>query len=118
VSQVWLNHHALALPSRNEGNALAMIEAMMCARVPIVTNVGRVAALVDDNECGFVAPAATVDLFEDALERAWQRRHDWQQIGAAAAHAIRQRHSMRPAEDFAEKLLALVAAKPAWSVAA
>jgi glycosyltransferase involved in cell wall biosynthesis len=109
ITQVWRDHHGLVLPSRYEGNALAMIEAMLCGRVPIVTNVGRVAALVDDNVSGFVAPAATVDLLDDALERAWQRRNEWHQIGAAAAVTIRQRHSLRPPEDFAEAVLSTAA---------
>lgn len=112
ITEVWRDHHALVLPSRSEGNALAMIEAMVCGRVPIVTNVGRVATLVDDNVCGFVAPAATVDLFDEALERAWQRRHEWRQIGAAAAATIRKRHSLRPAEDFAQALLAIAGERP------
>jgi glycosyltransferase involved in cell wall biosynthesis len=95
------------LPSRFEGNPLALIEAMLCGRVPIATNVGRVAELVDDNRHGFVAPAATSELIDDALERAWQRRHEWQAMGQLAAAAIRQRHSLRPAEDFADAVLAV-----------
>jgi glycosyltransferase involved in cell wall biosynthesis len=105
VEKIWRDHHALVLPSRFEGNALAMIEAMLCGRMPIVTDVGRVSQLVDDGESGFVAPAATFELIDDALERAWQRRHEWQALGARAATAIRQRHSLRPSEDFAELLL-------------
>lgn len=31
IEQMWSQHHALILPSRFEGNALAMIEAMLCA---------------------------------------------------------------------------------------
>lgn len=106
IETVWRDHHALALPSRNEGNALALIEAMFCGRVPIVTNVGRASTLIDEGVSGFVAPAATVDLYDEALERAWQRRHDWQAIGAKAAQAIRARHSLTPAEDFADILVA------------
>ena len=106
ITQVWRDHHALVMASRSEGNALAMIEAMVCGRVPIVTNVGRVAKLIDDSVSGFVAPAATVDLLDDALERAWQRRSDWRKIGAAAAACIRERHSLRPAEGFADTLVA------------
>jgi len=106
VEGLWREHHALVLPSRFEGNPLALIEAMLCGRVPIVTNVGRVGELVDDNRTGFIAQAATVELLDDALERAWQRRHEWQAMGQLAAAAIRQRHSLRPAEDFADVLLA------------
>jgi glycosyltransferase involved in cell wall biosynthesis len=106
IAKVWRNHHGLVLASRSEGNALALVEAMMCRRVPIVTNVGRAASLIDDNVSGFIAPAATVDLIDDALERAWQRRDEWKAIGEAAGQTIRQRHSLRPADDFADALLA------------
>jgi glycosyltransferase involved in cell wall biosynthesis len=108
IEHLWREHHALVLPSRFEGNALAMNEAMLCGRMPIVTNVGRVSELVDDNRSGFIAPAATVELVDEALERAWQRRHEWQAMGQLAAATIRQRHSLRPAEDFANAVLAAV----------
>jgi glycosyltransferase involved in cell wall biosynthesis len=112
VEQLWSEHHGLILPSRVEGNALALIEAMVCGRMPIVTNVGRAAELIDDGECGFIAPAATVELVDVALERAWQRRHDWQVMGQRAARAIRLRHSLQPGPDFAKKILSAAAAVP------
>jgi len=107
IESLWADHHGLLLPSRLEGNALALIEAMMCGRVPIVTNVGRATELIDDDESGFIAPAATVELIDQVLERAWQRRNDWREMGQRAARTIRQRHSIRPADDFADRLLAL-----------
>jgi glycosyltransferase involved in cell wall biosynthesis len=108
IEQLWSEHHGLLLPSRVEGNSLALIEAMMCGRVAIASNVGRAAELIDDNESGFIAPAATAKLVDDALERAWQRRSDWQTMGERAAQCIRRRHSLSPAEDFAERLLGLM----------
>jgi glycosyltransferase involved in cell wall biosynthesis len=107
IEALWAEHHGLLLPSRSEGNALSLVEAMICGRVPITTNVGRAAELIDDNQSGFIAPAATAELLDEVLERAWQRRNDWQAMGQQAAHAIRQRHSLRPAEDFADRLLEL-----------
>jgi hypothetical protein len=79
--------------------------------VPITTSVGRAAELIDDNVCGFIAPAATAELIDEALERAWQRRHDWQTMGQHAARTIRRRHSLRPAEDFAARILEVAAPK-------
>jgi glycosyltransferase involved in cell wall biosynthesis len=105
IEQLWAEHHGLLLPSRAEGNALSLIEAMICGRVPITTNVGRASELIDDNESGFISPAATVELIDDALERAWQSRTDWQTMGQRAARAIRARHSLQPAEDFADRIL-------------
>jgi glycosyltransferase involved in cell wall biosynthesis len=92
-----------------EGNALSLIEAMLCGRICITTNVGRAAELIDDRESGFLAPAATAELIDTVLERAWQRRNDWQAMGQRAARAIRRRHSLRPAEDFADRLLEIAA---------
>jgi len=111
VEALWAEHHGLLLPSRMEGNALSLIEAMICGRVPITTDVGRAAELIDDNRSGFVAPAATARLIDEVLERAWQRRHDWQAMGQEAARAIRQRHSLKPGEDFADRILAAAAAQ-------
>jgi glycosyltransferase involved in cell wall biosynthesis len=101
IEQLWSEHHGLLLPSRCEGNALSLVEAMMCGRMPITTNVGRAAELIDDNESGFIAPAATAELLDEVLERAWSRRDDWRAMGQRAAHAIRSRHSLNPARDLA-----------------
>ena len=119
IESLWSQHHALLLPSRMEGNALSLIEAMLCGRMPITTDVGRAAELIDDGKSGFVAPAATANLIDEVLERAWQRRHDWQAMGQEAARAIRQRHSLQPGEDFADRILALATSKqPALKAAA
>lgn len=107
IEALWSEHHGLLLPSRSEGDALSLLEAMICRRVAITTNVGRAAELIDDNESGFIAPAATVELIDEVLERAWQRRADWQTMGQQAARAIRQRRSLRPSEDFADRILAV-----------
>jgi glycosyltransferase involved in cell wall biosynthesis len=102
-----------------EGNALSLIEAMLCGRMPITTDVGRAAELIDDGTSGFIASAATAYLIDEVLERAWQRRHDWQAMGQEAARAIRQRHSLTPSKDFADRILALATSmRPALKVAA
>jgi glycosyltransferase involved in cell wall biosynthesis len=104
IEQLWSKHHGLLLPSRHEGNALSLIEAMMCSRVPITTKAGRAAELINDNETGFLAPAATAELIDLVLERAWHRRSDWRTMGERAGHAIREHHSVHPGEDFANRI--------------
>jgi glycosyltransferase involved in cell wall biosynthesis len=119
IESLWSQHHALLLPSRMEGNALSLIEAMLCSRMPITTDVGRAAELIDDGQSGFIAPAATVNLIDDVLERAWTRRHDWQAMGQEAGRAIRRRHSLKPCQDFADRILDVATSKqPALKVAA
>jgi glycosyltransferase involved in cell wall biosynthesis len=106
IESLWSQHHGLLLPSRMEGNALSLVEAMICGRMPITTDVGRASELIEDGKSGFVAPAATPRLVDEVLERAWQRRHDWQTIGQEAGRAIRAKHSLQPGPDFADRILA------------
>jgi glycosyltransferase involved in cell wall biosynthesis len=108
VESIWREHHALVLPARNEGLPLVLVEAMMCGRVPIITNVGGVSEVLEDNVSGFIASSADEDSFDEALERAWQKRNEWQQIASRGSETIRQHVVGDPAAIFAEKLEAII----------
>ncbi len=108
VEEIWERNHALLLPSRYEGAPLVVIEAMLCNRVSITTNIGRNVELIDDNETGFIAEGATINLVDDALERAWQKRDQWQEMGRLAGQHIRQRYPEDPVREFADRIKALV----------
>ncbi|KAA5546130.1 glycosyltransferase family 4 protein [Roseiconus nitratireducens] len=88
VKEIWKQSHALVLPSRYEGLPLVVVEAMICGRIPIVTDVAGNTEVVTDGRTGFVAEAPTVPLFSAALERAWQQRDRWCDMGAAARDEI------------------------------
>ena len=104
VERIWSRHHALLLPSRYEGLPLALVEAMLCGRMGIVTDVAGNAELVHDNETGFVAAAPTVPLLDEAMERAWSRRREWRQMGQLAARRVREQVSPDPVGDFVTEL--------------
>jgi glycosyltransferase involved in cell wall biosynthesis len=108
VSTIWADNHALVLPSRAEGLPLVLVEAMLCGRVPIVTDVAGSTEVVADGRTGFVAAAAAEASFDEALERAWQRREEWPAIGAAAAAEIRRLVPRDPGGTLADALLRLV----------
>lgn len=84
VRSIWRQSHLLVLPSRDEGAPIALIEAMLCGRPSVVTNVGGNAEWVKDGETGFVADAPSARFFGDALERAWQAKSRWPEIGRCA----------------------------------
>ena len=86
---IWRSHHALLLPSRYEGQSLAMLEAMLHGRPVIATPVGGTAGLVVDGKSGFLAASADARGFADALERAWHQLATWPEMGAAAAARAR-----------------------------
>jgi glycosyltransferase involved in cell wall biosynthesis len=107
VPAIWRDHHGLILPSRCEGMPLALVEAMLSARVPIVTAVGGNTEIVDDGATGYVAAAPTDDALDEAMERAWIERHRWREIGEAAAARIRTLVPREPERCFAESLVNL-----------
>jgi glycosyltransferase involved in cell wall biosynthesis len=81
IRSIWQLNHLLALPSRGEGTPLALVEAMLCGRPAVVTDVGGNAEWIDDGQTGFVAEAATTRSFGRALERAWLVNAEWQKMG-------------------------------------
>jgi glycosyltransferase involved in cell wall biosynthesis len=107
VFAIWSSHHGLILPSRCEGLPIVLVEAMLSGRVPVVTDVGGNAEVVEDGVSGYLAAAATEDALDDAMERAWNERHRWREIGAAAAARIRTLIPREPERCFAEHLVEL-----------
>ncbi len=107
VADIWKDNHALLLPSRYEGAPLVVVEAMVCNRLPIVTDTGRNRELIDDGASGFVADGAIVSLIDDALERAWIQRDQWQAMGELAGQHIRQRYPADPIKEFADRILSV-----------
>jgi glycosyltransferase involved in cell wall biosynthesis len=105
VEQIWRENHALVLPSRYEGTPLAVVEAMFCERPCIVTDVAGNAEVVEHGISGFVACGTTVNLFDRALEDAWQRREEWQEMGAMARQRVASMIPGDPAGDFSDLLI-------------
>lgn len=108
IEGVWADHHALIMPSRYEGLPLALVEAMLCHRVAIGTDVGGNVEFVEDAKTGFVASAPTVPAIDRALERAWDCRDKWQQMGIAAGERVRQLVPRDPVAAFIGELTAFL----------
>lgn len=111
IVSVWQDYHALILPSRAEGLPIALVEAMMCGRIGITTNVGGIPEVLEDNITGFIAKGACFDAIDEALERAWQHRYEWEYIGKEASISIRKIIPTYPERIFADKLLKLSTVK-------
>lgn len=104
TEQIWKTNHGLILTSRFEGLPIVIVEAMLCKRFVIVTNVSGSKELVIDNETGFIAAAPRPEYVDEALERAWQQRMNWEEIGLKARQEITTQIPENPAHDFAHKL--------------
>lgn len=84
IRELWSHHHALLLPSRAEGTPLAMVEAMLLTRPCLVCAVGGCGDWVLDGDSGFLSPVPTTESVGAAMDRLWQARDRWPQIGEDA----------------------------------
>jgi glycosyltransferase involved in cell wall biosynthesis len=108
VGEIWAANHVLVMPSRYEGLPLAMVEAMLCGRPVVATNVAGHVEIIEDGVTGFLADAPTADAVAAALERFWVRRSEAEEIGKAGARRIRQLVPPDPVRVFSDKLQTLV----------
>jgi glycosyltransferase involved in cell wall biosynthesis len=107
VEQIWIKNHVLVMPSRYEGLPLAMVEAMLCGRPVVATDVAGHSEILTDGGNGFIAP--TAGSVARALERLWTERANLKSIGMVASRSIRHYVPSDPARYFAEKLKAIAA---------
>jgi glycosyltransferase involved in cell wall biosynthesis len=102
--EIWAENHVLVMPSRHEGLPLAMVEAMLCSRPIVATDIAGHAEIVEEGITGFLAEAPTPRAMAAALERFWARRTEAEEIGRAGHHRIQQLVPPDPARVFAEKI--------------
>jgi glycosyltransferase involved in cell wall biosynthesis len=107
VEKIWAENHVLVMASRYEGMPLAIVEAMLCARPVVATNVAGIVEIVKDGMTGFLADAPTASSVREALERMWEKRLEMEAIGKAGATSIRKHVPPDPARAFAEKIKTL-----------
>jgi len=103
MESVWLNFHALILPSRSEGLPLTIIEAMAAGRPVIITNAGGNSEMVEQGVTGFIGEA-NKHSFDEAMELAWENRSQWESMGIKASDFIRKNIPESPEKNFANLL--------------
>jgi glycosyltransferase involved in cell wall biosynthesis len=105
---IWKDMQALILPSRSEGLPISLVEAMLCGRIGIVTDVGGAKEVMLHGQTGFIAEAPRPLALDRAMEEAWQRRDDWETMGINACNHIKTLVPESPEEVFADKLIELI----------
>jgi len=104
VRKVWQENEILLLPSRREGCAVAMTEAMGFGRPVIATAVGGAPDWIEPGKEGFLCAAPEAELLAETLRSALQERLRWREMGLAAHQKIKERLPARPARLFLESL--------------
>lgn len=104
LATIWQSNEILLLPSRHEGCAVAMTEAMGFGRPVIATAVGGAPEWLEDGVTGFLAGAPEKAMVYGALRRALAGRDSWKEMGLAAYTKFKQIMPERPARVFLEAL--------------
>lgn len=101
---IWNANHAILMPSFMEGLPIVLVGAMLSGRLPILTDIGGHAEVVENNVSGFIAAKPTVEDIEEALERALERLYEWPEIGEKARQGILDYLPEDPVADFVSKI--------------
>jgi len=104
IRDIWSRNQLLLMPSRMEGMPLAVVEAMLCGRPSVLTDVGGHAEWVEHHQEGWIAASVTVKGFEEALEAAWQARDQWAVVGAQAHEKAMRFYDPHPGKTLYETI--------------
>jgi glycosyltransferase involved in cell wall biosynthesis len=85
-----LESRVFLLTSRWEGVSIAMLEAMACGCVPVVSDVGDLRDVVADGENGYVLPGDDIDGYVARLEALLSDRDHWERLSSSARATARQ----------------------------
>ncbi len=69
LPELYRQHHALIMPSRFEGMASVMLQAMACGCTIVTSDVFGAADVVNDSVSGYVIPIEDVDALADRISR-------------------------------------------------
>lgn len=104
---VWGENHGIFMPSYMEGLPIVLVGAMLACRVPVVTNVGGNAEIIEDGS-GFIAGKPTVEDVERVLDDAYGQFFRFKEIGKKARASVLKKIPLNPVDDFNEKLKRLI----------
>lgn len=104
---VWAENHGIFMPSYMEGLPIVLVGAMLAQRVPVVTDVGGNAEIIDKG-AGFVAKKPTVVDVEASLDDAYHQFEYFQEIGKSARASVLKVIPTDPVAHFNEQVLSLL----------
>lgn len=84
VEEVLRQAHLLLQITHFDAMPISVTEAMSMARPCIVSTAGDMPLWIKEEEQGYVVPAVTQTDIDTVLEKAWQQKETWQQLGINA----------------------------------
>jgi len=92
-------HHAVVMPSREEGFGVAALEAGICGRPVIATNVGGIPEVVDNNKTGLLVPSDDYQALAEAILKLADNRNLNAKMGQQGIEFVRENYTWEKSID-------------------
>ena len=96
--------HLLLQMTHIDAMPLAVMEALAMARPMAVSNVGDMPKWVTEDVNGWISEDASVEQIDQTLEKAWQARHCWDEMGKASFQLFQEKFPPIPEAYLLEQL--------------
>jgi glycosyltransferase involved in cell wall biosynthesis len=108
VKSALENAHLLFQITHIDAMPLVVVEAMAMARAVVVSNIGDMPRWVNEGESGWISPDASAKQIDVTLEKAWQQKEQWKEMGENAFSVFQKKYPGPAEEILLEKIEALI----------
>lgn len=106
ISEIWQKNQILISPSRFEGKSLSITEAGYYGRCTVATNVGGAMDQIEDGITGYIIPDLTIVSISYILNKVWDQRSKWREMGELARQKYIKEYKLDPIEDLLSRIKA------------
>jgi glycosyltransferase involved in cell wall biosynthesis len=104
VQKVLEESHLVLQITHMDAMPISVVEAMAMSRPLVVSNIGDMPLWVHENENGWVSKDASVEEMNKALEKAWNKRNDWNKMGEKSFSVFKERFPPSAEQYFLDQL--------------
>jgi glycosyltransferase involved in cell wall biosynthesis len=104
VQKVLEESHLVLQITHMDAMPISVVEAMAMSRPLVVSNIGDMPLWVHENENGWVSKDASVEEINKALEKAWNKRNDWNKMGENSFSVFKERFPQSAEQYFLDQL--------------
>jgi glycosyltransferase involved in cell wall biosynthesis len=108
VQSALENAHLLFQITYIDAMPLVIVEAMAMGRAAVVSRIGDMPRWVNEAENGWISPDASIEQIDATLEKAWQQKEQWKQMGENAFSVFQKKYPAPAEEILLDKIEALV----------
>jgi glycosyltransferase involved in cell wall biosynthesis len=84
IANVWREHHLHIISSCSESAPISLVEAMLCGRPSIITNVGGMKEWVKEDNEGYVSENNNNWILKQTVIKALNNKDKWKEMGKKA----------------------------------